>query len=60
MTASETWRDHREWRIGSHYDIHIYAVNEIGDDEPLGTLLNPAIAAQVVSEHNLLLAGNTP
>jgi hypothetical protein len=44
-------QDSREWRVGSHYGIHLYAVNPDGDDEPLGTVLRPEIARQIVAEH---------
>lgn len=44
--------DTREWRVGSHYGIHLYAVNvDAFHDEPLGTALNPEIAEQIASEH---------
>lgn len=45
--------DTRQWRVGSHYGIHLYAVNPDGDDQPIGTALTPEIAAQIVSEHAL-------
>jgi hypothetical protein len=46
--------DTRTWRVGSHYGIHLYAVNPAGDDEPIGTALTPEIAAQIVAEHALV------
>jgi transcriptional regulator with XRE-family HTH domain len=44
--------DSRAWRVGSRHGIHIYAVNDGGDDEPLATALRPEVAAQIVAEHN--------
>jgi len=44
-------QDTREWRVGSHYGIHLYTVNPDGDDEPIGTVATPEIARQIVAEH---------
>jgi hypothetical protein len=35
------------WRVGSHYGIHLYR-----GDEPLGTMLTPELAEQVVRAVN--------
>lgn len=47
--------DDRQWRLGTHYGIHLYAVNRDGEDEPLGTMLAPEFARQVVYEHQAAL-----
>ena len=47
--------DTRAWRVGTHYKIHLYAVNPDGDDEPIATASTPEVAAQIVAEHNLCL-----
>lgn len=45
--------DEREWRVGAHYGIHVYAVNDDGvDDEPVCTALTREFANQIVDEHN--------
>jgi hypothetical protein len=54
VTSAEQWT----WRVGTHYNIHVYAVHP-GDnrdlDVPVGTLLTPELAAEVVYAHNRLL-----
>ena len=35
MTTSDT----RAWRVGTHYGVHLYAVNPDGDDEPIASVL---------------------
>lgn len=52
MTQGERVTDHRGWRVGSDYGIHLYAVNRDGSDEPIGTALNDRHAKQIVREHN--------
>jgi hypothetical protein len=42
--------DETEWRVGSHYDIHIY--NTLGI--PIATAMTAESAAQIVKEHNLI------
>jgi hypothetical protein len=46
------------WRVGEHYDIHLYA--QVGDgvaedDIPLGTMLRPEWAAEAAAAHNARL-----
>lgn len=43
------------WRVGTHYGIHLYRCGPDGttvDDEPVGTMLTPELAAQVVEAVN--------
>jgi hypothetical protein len=44
--------DYRLWRVGTHYGIHIYAVNENGDDSPVCTAMSEEFARIIVREHN--------
>lgn len=54
--------DVREWRVGTHYGVHVYAVNpgpNRDDDEPIASFLGPpdvarARAQQMVREHAML------
>jgi len=56
--GGDIYRDRRPWRVGNHYDIHIYAVNPEGvDDESIGTAHSPWAARQIVAEHNVRLSG---
>lgn len=47
--------DRRRWRVGSHYGIHVYAVEDEDDrdrDVPIATALTSAAADSIVAEHN--------
>jgi hypothetical protein len=47
--------DDRIWRVGEHYGIHVYAVNQTDeDDEPVCTASTREFAEQIVIEHNKL------
>lgn len=56
--------DTREWRVGTHYGVHVYAVNpssDRDDDEPIASFLGApaeakARAEQMVAEHAMLSA----
>lgn len=50
--------DDREWRVGGSYDIHVYAVNPNGKDEPVATALKPSFARQIVEEHREAFGGH--
>jgi hypothetical protein len=48
-----TAMDDRTWRVGGHYDIHLYAEDPHGvRDEPIATALKPGFAWQIAREHN--------
>jgi hypothetical protein len=54
-------RDRRPWRVGSHYGIHVYAVNgDDRDDEPIATAQSAKAAQQIVAEHNVRHPETTP
>lgn len=53
--------DTREWRVGQHYGVHVYAVNPDGEDDPIASFLGPPdvaqrLAEQMVHEHAMLSA----
>jgi len=53
-------RDNREWRVGTHYNIHVYAVNGPDkDDEPICTALHPWLADLIVADHNAVIGDRT-
>jgi len=52
--------DTRKWRVGTHYGLHLYAINPDGNDEALGTALTPETAAQIVAEHNAAIGQPPP
>jgi hypothetical protein len=61
VTDPGVYRDRRPWRVGNHYQIHIYAINPEGvDDEPITTTHTAWAARQIVAEHNVRLSGATP
>lgn len=45
MTAN-----HHRWRVGKHYDIHIYDDRNV----PVATAMTPEWAQQIVQEHNAI------
>jgi hypothetical protein len=50
--------EHSKWRVGTHYNIHVYAMQpgeDRNDDVPVGTFLTPELAAEAVFAHNRLL-----
>lgn len=50
--TQEKWKiDKRKWRVGKHYDVHLYAEGNI----PIATAMTPESAQQIVEEHNLML-----
>jgi hypothetical protein len=54
-----TTSDTRAWRVGTHYGVHVYAVNPDGDDEPIASVLGSPeqakrIAKQIVAEHSFV------
>jgi len=48
--------DERLWRIGQHYQIHVYEMGEDEDaDIPVATALTVEFAKQIVKDHNAQL-----
>lgn len=49
--------DTRNWRLGTHYQIHGYAECEGSfDDEPIFTASNPTVAQQIIEDHRGVLS----
>lgn len=51
--------DTRIWRVGTHYQIHVYADDGSGQDVPIATAMTVAAAAQIVADHNAALGNVT-
>jgi hypothetical protein len=53
--------DSREWRVGSHYGIHVYARSDRSfHDDPVCTAQTQEAAAQIVADHNAQREIRTP
>lgn len=52
----DTSLEELEWRVGTHYGIHIYAERPLKAggtvSYPVGTAMDPGLANRIVEDHN--------